>query len=59
MKAPKLTAYPREDFPKGWKVFCVYCKKFHLHGETLGHRTAHCDNDDSPYNETGYVLVRK
>ena len=59
MKAPKLIAYPREDFPKGWKVYCDFCLRWHLHGASLGHRKAHCCNEKSPYYKTGYVLVRK
>ena len=59
MTPPELQALPREDFPEGWKVFCGYCRKFHLHGIGLGHKVAHCCNENSPYNKTGYVLVRK
>ena len=59
MNPPKLQALPRDDFLDGWKIFCGYCNDFHLHGRGLGHRVAHCNNRQSPYNKTGYVLVRK
>jgi len=58
MNPPEIEAIPREDFFGGWKVYCVYCKRWHLHGRGLGHRVAHCCSE-SLYYETGYVLVRK
>ncbi len=41
----------------GLKFFCCYCKHVHRHGTGLGHRVAHCDREDSPYHERGYVLT--
>ena len=55
---PILKALPREDFLFGWRIFCVYCKKFHNHGQmkkNLEHRVSHC-NSDSPYVLAGYYL---
>ena len=55
---PILQAIPRDDFPFGWKVFCVYCEKFHLHGRMrhkLEHRVSHCCSD-SPYILAGYWI---
>ena len=48
----------------GKQVFfdCRYCKRKHYHGNVglengkLGHRGAHCINDESPYLRTGYYL---
>lgn len=57
IKIPEVAVIPRTDFPQGWKFFCVYCKKCHLHGIGLGDRSAHCINNDSPYLKTGYILV--
>lgn len=37
------------------KVWCRYCKRWHLHGAELRHRVAHCSGD-APYREMGYVL---
>ena len=33
-----------------------FCRHWHLHGRSAGHRVAHCDVDASPYERTGYVL---
>lgn len=55
--APDVHVIPRKDFPSGWKFYCIFCKKYHLHGEGLGHRVAHCFSEKSPYYETGYNLV--
>lgn len=54
-----------------WKVWCVYCERWHTHGPGAGHRAAHCDSvkfdqdgrwgeissEENPYIETGYILV--
>jgi hypothetical protein len=40
-------------------VWCRYCENVHWHGNTEGHRAAHCFREaDSPYVRTGYVLKR-
>lgn len=39
----------------GVKMFCQYCRKWHLHGWGEGHVVAHCDRD-TPYRKTGYIL---
>lgn len=43
---------------KGYVVFwCEFCNKFHYHGnKALGHRVAHCINENSPYYSSGYIL---
>ena len=52
---PELQAYQYND--KGNAIaWCGYCHRYHLHGDAVGHRTAHCDNG-SPYKDTGYILV--
>lgn len=56
VNVPLLEATPRSD-GHGLKVYCVYCQKWHFHGHGDGHRTAHCDNEHSPYLKTGYELV--
>ena len=48
----------RQHYVGGLKFFCKYCKKYHLHGRGLGHRSAHC-GADTPYKETGYILKLK
>lgn len=54
---PVVDAVVRTD-GKGLKMYCRYCKQWHLHGEGEGHRVAHCNND-SPYKKTGYILRLK
>lgn len=44
------------DDGKNYKFYCQFCKRWHRHGRSEGHRVAHCHNPDSPYSETGYVL---
>ncbi|MFS0766184.1 hypothetical protein [Peribacillus phoenicis] len=39
-------------------VWCPYCVEFHLHGREEGHVVAHCTNEDSPFNKTGYYLKK-
>ena len=55
-RIPVLIGEPREDMVDGVKVYCKYCSKYHLHGKGLGHRVAHCINNKSPYNKTGYII---
>jgi len=38
------------------EFFCKYCNKEHRHGFGEGHRSAHCSNQNSPYNKTGYII---
>lgn len=54
---PIVLAEPRPDFPSGWRFYCAYCRRWHLHGEDLGHRVAHCSALDSPFRKTGYFLA--
>jgi len=66
---PVLKAIPRADWVYGWRVYCVFCQCWHVHGMIKGtsksHRVAHCYNDeqfsfrtDSPYSEKGYYLKK-
>jgi hypothetical protein len=51
---PVLAAYAD---PHGYlAVWCVHCRTWHHHGQTEGHRVAHCFNNRSPYLEGGYIL---
>ena len=52
--APVLPAHPTEH--GDWRVWCVYCDRWHQHGAVPGHRAAHCHVTTSPYLRTGYVL---
>ena len=54
-ETPILDAVRRAD-GTGLKVWCVWCDRWHLHGDGEGHRLAHCVNPESPYLSTGYVL---
>ena len=36
-----------------WKVWCVHCRRWHIHGPGRGHRVAHCAGDGYP---RGYIL---
>ena len=47
----------KTDNQKQYAFWCSFCNKFHYHGSAeLGHRTAHCINQNSPYHKTGYIL---
>lgn len=38
--------------------YCDHCRHEHFHGGVGGgHRAAHCDKPNSPYEKTGYVLT--
>ena len=61
---PIIKALPRKG---GWKFWCPFCKKWHLHGASEGHRVAHCfcrapmepySNIESPFRKTGYILKK-
>jgi len=60
-KRPILKCYPIGDgLVKAW---CPFCNKWHIHGYPekiksgdIGHRVAHCINDESPFDITGYDL---
>lgn len=39
-------------------VWCPYCVDFHRHGREEGHVIAHCTNEESPFNKTGYYLKK-
>ena len=53
MTIPHLPAVPEHH---GLKVWCVYCRRWHHHASTPGHRVAHCTVPTSPYRQSGYVL---
>lgn len=59
--------YPQIPIIACWRVsysqvafWCDHCKQFHFHGwangRPDGHRGAHCNKGDSPFNKTGYIL---
>ncbi len=54
-KPPVLPAYAFRD---RWWVWCDHCATLHCHGAEPGHRTAHCEEKDSPYGQPGYTLNR-
>ncbi len=56
---PIVECIPRTDWPDGLRFYCVFCNKYHLHGDGEGHRVAHCHNGDSPFDKTGYILKIK
>jgi hypothetical protein len=39
--------------------YCSHCKKIHKHGLGNGHRSAHCNKENSPFEITGYSLEVK
>lgn len=39
------------------KAWCPFCKEWHFHGQSEGHRGAHCTKADSPFHKTGYILI--
>lgn len=40
-----------------FRFYCQYCRRYHYHGAAEGHRVAHCINDTSPFQSTGYYLA--
>jgi hypothetical protein len=56
-ETPIVEAVERTD-GTGLKMYCEYCKAWHLHGHGEGHRVAHCTKD-TPYKKTGYILKLK
>jgi len=53
--SPVLLAEPFGE--SQWRAWCPFCKHYHYHGASEGHRTAHCFDSHSPFEETGYYLV--
>jgi len=56
-KTPIIVCKSRKDIPYGMEFYCEHCKKYHKHGEGDGHRVAHCVNQNSPFFNTGYVVI--
>lgn len=63
--APELLALlkPGENGDHYARAWCPWCRKWHQHGwpagssrHTAQHRAAHCTNEDSPFNATGYFI---
>lgn len=68
---PIFKAIMRNDSSGHIRIFCPYCKHWHLHGfiKSLGHRIAHCGDQripysnefqrasDSPFRKTGYYIL--
>ncbi|MFA4956358.1 MAG: hypothetical protein WC556_05215 [Candidatus Methanoperedens sp.] len=52
---PIISTIERQDIPGGQEFYCRYCQTIHHHGQTDGHRIAHCFGD-TPYCETGYYI---
>ena len=52
---PELHAYRYNEKGHGM-AWCIYCCRYHYHGNTTGHKNGHCDHG-SPYKGTGYVLI--
>jgi hypothetical protein len=54
---PIILCDSRIDFPQGMEFYCKYCKIKHKHGIGDGHRVAHCEANNSPYFNAGYVTI--
>lgn len=52
-EAPILSAYRNED---QLLTLCPHCHRQHAHSTGDGHRIAHCEDKDSPFHNSGYVL---
>ncbi len=55
---PHVTAprrSPNPSFPGYWLTFidCPFCGREHIHGDSAGHRVAHCSG---PGTAGGYVI---
>lgn len=58
LEVPIIETYAGKHFPGGNEFFCVFCNMFHLHGKGDGFREAHCINENSPFNISGYFIKR-
>jgi hypothetical protein len=45
------------DGASQWRFMCKHCRRHHYDSAEAGYRVAHCFND-SPYDETGYILKK-
>ena len=57
MDIPVLEAFESET--GHLYVWCWHCGRWHTHGPGEGHRVAHCQDPQSPYMRTGYILRKK
>lgn len=39
------------------RAWCPWCRIHHHHGYVEGHAVAHCDDQNSPFDRSGYYLV--
>jgi hypothetical protein len=53
---PTVRAYSSPDGTT-WRVWCPFCRVWHIHGPDEGLRVAHCDDKSTPYARSGYRLV--
>lgn len=51
---PIVLCIPREE-SRGWRFYCVWCEREHLHGYLLGLRTSHCIDNESFLKQGYYV----
>ena len=61
-EVPVLEAVPvGRGEGRRWRVWCVFCERYHHHAPEEGYRVAHCGSNPSPYREreTGYFLRLK
>jgi hypothetical protein len=53
---PTVPAYRIKVAPGYWFVWCPHCRDEHAH-IGLGRREAKCKDPNSPYKQSGYVLI--
>lgn len=46
----------RSDFPGGHRFYCPFCKRYHIHGTSEGHRSPHCFKSESPLLGRDYYI---
>lgn len=68
-KYPLLKGFVNKE-GKLIRVWCPFCKRFHIHGwsegESMTHRVSHCidpsigkrDSVNSPLEDTGYLIAK-
>jgi hypothetical protein len=56
MRTPPTLRALRNPDGRTLRVFCPSCNKDHTHDAIPTHRPAHCWNDHSPFQATGYLL---
>lgn len=51
---PVLIGYKHTEITV--KVWCPYCRMWHIHSKNNGHVINQCENEYSPFKKTDYII---